>query len=206
MTNTPTKRQTIKKYKKEKKQFCVYGHQEYDIKKRKRIHSEYYYIGYSNKLANRLRNHLKYTPGTRGSKKTSLWTDRNGVTLCFFVTGFQNENYALSFETSLQKHRLPKGERSSIPRSIRRLLCVVNKKTWSKKKNIPDAITLPPLTIHWILPELKPKPGSYRLDFPTHVHHVHKDSYKLLDSIISDTTMKRLEKKQAIQNCLDLNE
>jgi hypothetical protein len=125
-----------------------------------------------------------------------------GVITHCFITGFTKKTHALSFETAVQKHRLPKGERSKLPASIRRLIRVTNKTTWSKIKQIPPTRDLPNLTVHWIKPEFKPKAGEYGLNFPNNVNHVHKSSYLQLDNIISDTSMTRLNKKQAIQDSL----
>lgn len=191
----------------EKRRFTVYGLQPYDIYKKQRIKRSKLYIGYSNRLGNRLRNHLLLTPGTRGSWKTLPWVKKFGA-VCpyFFVTGFTDFHYALSFETSVTKLKLPRRERHSLPSSIRRLIRTLNKTTWSKCKNIPNADTLPKLVIHWIRPEFKPKKGSYVMDFPKNrVKHVYHPDYSKIEDVIANTNLSTKDKKQQIQNVLHLN-
>jgi len=184
---------------KEKRDLYVYLLQPFDIQKRKRISCSKMYVGFSTHIGKRLRTHL----ASKGANTTQRWMKKYGAVIPYcFVTGFTKKTYTLSFETAVQKHKLPFGERSKIPASIRRLIRVTNKRTWSAIKKIPNTRDLPNLTIHWIKPEFKPKPGEYKLNFPDNVNHVHKPSYLKLDNIIGDTSMERLIKKQAIQDSL----
>lgn len=191
----------------EKKRFTVYGLVPLNTTTKKRVKRTRFYIGYTNRLCNRLRNHL-LTTGTRGAWKTRKSVLKYGAVVPhFFVTGFIKSTHALSFETALDKHKLPKRESSKIPKSIRRLIRIMNKKTWSVKKKIPDAKILPDLTIHWIRPEYKPNPGEYCMDFPSNVHHVYHDNYTKIDEAIikikTDKTMTKLQAKDLLQQTLN---
>ena len=192
----------------EKRRRTVYAHQPYDIKSKvhKRVPISKLYIGWTPFLGRRIRNHLKETPGTPGARKTHKMIMKYGsIAPYFFVTGFTKDTYARSFETALQHHRIPKGERSKIPTSVRRLIRVVNKTTWSEARHIPPSVTLPPLKIHWLRKEFKPQAGDYVMNFPAHVKHVYKSSYAQLESILSNKTLSTLDKKQQLQDCLQLN-
>jgi len=194
---------------KEKRRLTVYGHVPLDIKNRKRIDYSEFYVGSTTELGRRIRNHLLLTKSQRGAKKTRKWVLKYGsITPVLFITGFTKFRYALSFEKALQTYKLPKHIKSSVPITIRRLIHVLHKKTWSVNRPIPDAITLPKLTIHWIRPEFKPNPSDYYLDFPTtHIRHIHLTSYSEIDNIILNNITNNNNKvlKKLIQNCLHLN-
>ena len=99
------------------------------------FNDNYSYVGITNNLNRRLRQHNKEIKG--GAKYTSMIKDKiknSKWNYACYVDGFKNKNDALKFEWAL-KHIKPKYKKDII-NIINKLIINLNKNKWTKKSPI----------------------------------------------------------------------
>ena len=133
------------------------------------FNDNYSYVGITNNLNRRLRQHNKVIKG--GAKYTSLiksMLTTNWDYACY-VDGFKNKKDALRFEWAL-KHVKPKNK-TGIFNRINKLIILLNKEQWTSKS--PTSINYK-LSINWcelfLIPEIIHVPNYISNTFVNDIH------------------------------------
>ena len=128
------------------------------------FNDNYSYVGITNNLKKRIRQHNCEIKG--GAKYTSLINSRlitNWNYSCY-IDGFKTKNDALKFEWAL-KHIKPRSK-SGIINRMQKLLILINKEKWTN--NSPSSLNYE-LTIVWcelfLIPEIINIPNYISHDF-----------------------------------------
>lgn len=108
------------------------------------FNDNYSYVGITNNLNRRIRQHNKFIKG--GAKYTSMIKSTNNTYWNYscYVSGFKSKKDALRFEWAL-KHVKPKNKTGIINR-INKLILLLNKERWTN--NSPLSLNYN-LTINW---------------------------------------------------------